>query len=184
MGLDPDALLQVARVLSQPASKGAVKQAQIRRSISTSYYAAFSGVQRRVADAFVGTTKRSTAGYAKAFRSLEHKSIRDLSETLKAFQRSLFDAGEKQKNQRILSWLEDWRLEAISAELSDFSENFWELYAAREKADYDPQAGPYAWANAETMLRRAEIAVAALRAGKGDDWTAFSAHLVFGLRRR
>jgi hypothetical protein len=184
MGLEPGALLKVADTLARPTAKGAEMQAQIRRSVSTSYYAVFVGVQRRVADGLVGATKRSTVAYAKAVRSLDHKSVREIAETLSAFDWALYLCGDKQKSQRIRSWLDEWQLGSISPELSDFAENFWQLHAAREKADYDPNAGPYVWATAETMLRRAQDAVDALKSGKGDDWSAFASHLVFGIRRR
>jgi hypothetical protein len=78
--LNPDHLLDQADRLIAPPAIGAPRQADLRRAISTAYYALFHAVVTAAADDFAGRTKQQTPRYALVYRSINHKSLRALCE--------------------------------------------------------------------------------------------------------
>jgi hypothetical protein len=80
--LNPDHLLDQADRLSTQPAGGAPRQADLRRAISTAYYALFHAVLTDVADGFVGRNQRHTPRYALVYRSVDHKALRKLCEDL------------------------------------------------------------------------------------------------------
>jgi hypothetical protein len=80
--LNPDHLLEQADRLIAPAAGGAPRQADLRRAISTAYYALFHTILTEVADMFAGRTQRHTPRYALVYRSIDHKVLRELCEHL------------------------------------------------------------------------------------------------------
>lgn len=75
--LNADHLLDQADRLV-PAGK-APRQADLRRAISTAYYAVFHEVVTAAADDLIGKTQRDTARYALVYRSIDHRSLKDLA---------------------------------------------------------------------------------------------------------
>lgn len=80
--LNPDHLLDQADRLVAPPGGGAPRQADLRRAISTAYYALFHSILTEVADIFAGRTQRHTARYALVYRSVGHKTLRELCEEI------------------------------------------------------------------------------------------------------
>lgn len=78
--LNPDHLLEQAERLIEPPGRGAPRQADLRRAISTAYYAVFHAVVTAAADEFVGKTKQQTPRYALVYRSISHQALRELCE--------------------------------------------------------------------------------------------------------
>jgi hypothetical protein len=79
---NPDHLLDQADRLIAPPGRGAPRQADLRRAISSAYYALFHAVLTEAADDLIGRTHRMTPRYALAYRSIAHSSIRRLSEDI------------------------------------------------------------------------------------------------------
>jgi len=78
--LNPDHLLdQAERLISSP-SRGAPRQADLRRAISNAYYAVFHAILAQAADDLIGSTHRSSSRYALIYRSVDHRSLRNLCE--------------------------------------------------------------------------------------------------------
>src|SRR4051794_18956303 len=75
---NPDHLLEQADRLATPRHAGPPRQADLRRAISTAYYAVFHAALAAAADQFVGVTKRSTSQYTLVYRSIDHRVLRDL----------------------------------------------------------------------------------------------------------
>lgn len=75
--LQPLDLLATANCLLASKS-GAPPQANIRRAMSTTYYALFHHLARSGADLFVGATKaiRSRGAWRQAYRALEHRAAK------------------------------------------------------------------------------------------------------------
>ena len=99
--------------------------AELRRAVSTVYYAVFHTIAQAAADLFVGSHMRNAAAYAVLYRSFDHghmaRTCRDLqSQTLAA------------KYQRILGLLR------LSDETRGFARGFPRLQQERHLADYDP----------------------------------------------
>jgi hypothetical protein len=81
--LNPDHLLDQADRLTTPPVGGAPRQADLRRAISTAYYALFHAVLTEAADDLMGSTQRQSARYALVYRSIDHRAIRDRCNDLK-----------------------------------------------------------------------------------------------------
>ena len=81
--LNPDHLLEQADRLITPPGGGAPRQADLRRAISNAYYAVFHAVAAQAADDIVGRTHRPNPRYALVYRSINHKSLRELCEEIK-----------------------------------------------------------------------------------------------------
>src|SRR5262245_51143228 len=72
--LDPDHLLDQAERLI--ASTGATaRQVDLRRAISSAYYALFHAVATEAADDLMGRTHRQAPRYRIVYRSIEHKAL-------------------------------------------------------------------------------------------------------------
>jgi hypothetical protein len=77
--LSPDHLLEQADRLVSSRS-GAPRQADLRRAISSAYYAVFHAILTEGADEFVGRTQRQTPRYELVYRSIDHRVLRRLCE--------------------------------------------------------------------------------------------------------
>ncbi len=80
--LNPDHLLDQANRLAAAPAVGAPRQADLRRAVSSTYYAVFHAVVTEAADDFVGATKRHTPRYALVYRSIDHRSLRTICEDI------------------------------------------------------------------------------------------------------
>ena len=79
--VDADHLLELAeRLISPPPRGGAPRQADLRRAISTVYYAVFHAVATEATDDFVGRAQRQSPRYALVYRSIDHRPLRVLCE--------------------------------------------------------------------------------------------------------
>lgn len=80
--MDPYDLLRIARQLASGdlrSGRGRPPQAELRRAVSTAYYAMFHALARCAADMLVGATPslRSQAAWRQAYRALEHGHARN-----------------------------------------------------------------------------------------------------------
>lgn len=91
------------------------KQADLRRSLSSAYYALFHSLARSCADMLVGGqgSDRSRAAWAQVYRALEH--------------------GEAKKR------CKSEGIRAFPKEIVNFANLFVEMQEKRHLADYDPQ---------------------------------------------
>ena len=121
-----------------PAGTGRPSHAHLRRSISTSYYAAFHALSDEVARPYARDVRLS------ARRMLDHGSARDVALTL--------------MNGK-MPWLAG-RPDCHS-HVKQFAEDFENLQLARHRADYDLAYTPTK-ADAQTAMQRAERALVEL----------------------
>jgi hypothetical protein len=121
---DPSELLAVARFLSAPGPAPA-SDAQLRRAISTAYYALFHTILNTAAQRFMGPNQENTAAFSLIYRGFNHGKMRSICEVLQAA-----TLKEKFKDQLLRT--------AASQEVRDFAGTFPELQDARHLADYDP----------------------------------------------
>lgn len=97
----------------------------MRRALSAAYYGLFHFVLTVVADEVVGKTKRKTPAYSLVYRSIPHRSLRDLcSEVQKSTPAKMFVAYFPAKGF-------DRRIKAFAMVAIDLQEK-------RHRADYDP----------------------------------------------
>jgi len=132
------------------------RQADLKRSISTAYYALFQVLARNGADLLVGAgAARPDKAWTHVYRALDHGFAKNAC-----------------REARNLS---------LPPEIIDCANEFIELQEVRHKADYDPGAR-FTRAEALDWATRAEAAIAKLRAASRLDRKAFAVRLL--LRRR
>jgi len=124
--LDPVDVLAVARFLST-AGTPAPSDAQLRRAVSTAYYALFHWVLWAAANRFMGPNNEKSAGYSLIYRSFDHRYMRTVCEALNV---SMLRDNLKRQLGR----------SAVSQDMRIFASAFPVLQDARHLADYDPQA--------------------------------------------
>lgn len=123
--LNPDHLLEQAARLSAPLGGGSPRQADLRRAISSIYYAVFHAVLSEAADDFVGKTHRASPRYALVYRSVDHRSLRALCDDVR-------------KDALPARYARYVPVGGFGSELRQFSVAFVALYEKRQLADYDP----------------------------------------------
>ena len=121
--LDPHELLRVARALAVGPSP---IDAELRRAISSAYYALFHATLQLAALRFVGAPHGHTAAYALIYRGFVHGRMKDVC---KAIDRPILG----QRHQTLL------QRTSVSPEARAFATVFVSLQDLRHKADYDPQ---------------------------------------------
>ena len=133
------------------------RQADLRRSISTAYYAAFHGLAEVAANRLVGTsnTAQKTTAWSRTYRALNHKTIKRA-------------CGLKEAQN-------------YSQELTVFIDLFPGLQELRHQADYNPDAR-YKQGEALSVVNDAERAVAGLQAAPHDEQLDFVT-LALGMTR-
>lgn len=159
MGLRADlgrALIVTARKQANLNTKKP-RQADLRRAVSSAYYAVFHALAKECADRLVGTGKnRSDAAWQQVYRSLEHGF-----------------AKQSGANAQKLGF---------PSAIVNFADTFSDLQRERHAADYDPAAS-YTLAEARSAIERAQAAITDLRAAARADRTAFSALVLLKQRR-
>ncbi len=111
--VQPQDFIDVARELLA-SDKGKPRQAFLRRSVSTLYYALFHALARSCADALIGGSNadRSRSAWTQVYRSLDHGFAR-----------------QQCSNSRI---------SAFPQEIQDFANLFATMQKKRHRADYNP----------------------------------------------
>jgi uncharacterized protein (UPF0332 family) len=132
-------LLEVARQLC-PSTPGRPSHALLRRCISTAYYAVFHALSDEIARPYREAVR------SQARRLLDHSHARDVAQRLQGATATL----REMKGQP-----------SCHADLRQFAASFDQLYAARQRADYDVEYTPTK-KDAMTAVRRAERTIDAL----------------------
>jgi hypothetical protein len=121
---DPEHLLDQADRLAMPIA-GVVRQADLRRAISATYYALFHATLIAAADMIVGNENRTSNRYALVYRSVEHVTLKEISENITKttvpdkYKRYIPRAG-------------------FSSDVIDFADALILFQNRRHQADYDP----------------------------------------------
>jgi uncharacterized protein (UPF0332 family) len=124
--LNPEHLLEQAeRLITR--SDGLPREVDRRRAVSSAYYAVFHFILTAAADGYAGVDRRRSKNYALAYRSIDHRALRDLCMIV---QKPTLPA----KYQRYLP------LNGFLNNIPAFATAFVELYEKRREADYDPRA--------------------------------------------
>jgi len=125
-------------------------QSELRRSISSSYYAVFHALARTCANALVGRTPRSrpNKAWVEVYRGLNHGICQKSCE--QASKVNFPDC------------------------IKEFADSFRQLQAARHRADYDPNCR-FGKTDAETWYQIAKLSIESLRSANNYDKRAFAA---------
>ena len=143
--LTPEHLFDQADRLMAPVI-GRPREVDLRRAASAAYYGVFHFVNREVANEVAGPTQQRTPRYALAYRSLDHRVLR---ETCDAIRRSTPPA-------RYEPFIPQG---GFHAGLVTFAAAVPNLQDRRHAADYDPLA-PFSTLDVRASLATARAAVA------------------------
>jgi uncharacterized protein (UPF0332 family) len=149
-------VIVTARKLAH-ASPGKPRQADLRRAISTAYYALFHALAKDAADLLVGVgPNRPDKAWSHLYRSLQHGDAKAACVAVLTMN--------------------------FPAQIKDCAEIFIELQRLRHDADYDPDQ-QYVRADAQEAIKYAEDAIAALKSAPKRDRRAFAVQLLHKKRR-
>lgn len=150
-----DDLILTARRLAR-ANPKRPKQADLKRAVSTAYYALFHTLARQCADLFIGAgAARSESAWSQVYRALDHGLARNACKQAAAL--------------------------GFPAEIVNFADFFVSMQEERHRADYDPDAR-YTRAETQLLIYNAEQAINALKRASRKDRRAFATLVL--LKRR
>lgn len=154
--MDPDALIKTAMRLAK-ASQRRPRQSDLKRAVSTAYYALFHSIARNAADLLVGTGQvRFEPAWVHTYRALNHGTAKKACREVRQM--------------------------GFPAEICACADAFVELQDARHEADYDPHHR-VSLADALASVRRAEQAISDLKAADRRHRRAFAVQVLFQTRR-
>jgi uncharacterized protein (UPF0332 family) len=155
---NPEHLLEQAEKLVGP------RQADIRRAISSAYYALFHAASINAADAVAGAGNRNSERYALIYRSINHASLVTVCEAIAKDRAGLRPEG------------------GFSADFKRFAEALSDLQRNRHSADYDPLAR-FSRTDAVWTIRAARTAFTQFKAATDEERLIFGSLLLFPRRR-
>ena len=146
-------LIATARSLTE-ANQRRPSQANLRRTVSTAYYAVFHCLAGAAADLLIG--RRRSPAWHQVYRALEHGSAKSACRNKQAMQ-------------------------GFPPEIQDFADTFAALQDARHQADYALE-GQYNILDVLVVIDRAENAIVQFEQADIQHRRSFAAHVLF--RRR
>ena len=161
----PSGLIETAKKLAKTGRRGKPRQTDLRRAISTVYYALFHTLSESCADLLVGKSARKGArrSWAQAYRALQHGRVKAVcSVDAKARVRTAY--------------------RKFSDEIQAFGSLFVELQKKREEADYDPLASHLTSSEVLKLIEEASSAIEGFKKASAVDKRAFCSFVVFDLR--
>lgn len=144
-------LIQTARRLARSEVSKKPRQSDLKRAVSTAYYAMFHALCRNCADCLIGGTNadRSAPAWRQAYRAVEHRFSKN-------------QCGNKAV------------VAKFPQEIEDFANLFETLQSKRHSADYDPTSR-FFLQDAETFIDAAELAIKEFKSSGIKDRRAFAA---------
>lgn len=123
--LNPDHLLDQALLLVNATPGRKPRQVNLRRAISSAYYAVFHQLLTATADEFVGKALRQDSRHALLYSSIDHGAARRICE-------EALRPGPTAKYRKFVPG------SGFETHIRAFSSNFLSLQNRRHEADYDP----------------------------------------------
>ncbi len=156
--MQPRDLIASARRLAGRGRRGKPRQSDLKRTMSTAYYAMFHALCRNCADSFIGKTPplRSQRAWSQAYRAVNH------------------GYAKKQCRDRGV-------MERFPRDIEDFAIQFAILQEKRHQADYDPSKA-FTRHDVLAAIDAAEAAIKKLKASNIKDQRAFAAWTVLAKR--
>lgn len=143
------------------ATKRKPSQADLRRAISTAYYAAFDALARQCADQLVGSSlaKRSLPEWSRVYRALNHGKSEAALDELDPQRRAKARLGQPS---------------SVDQRVRAFCETLEKLRVRRQQADYDPRPLQLRRADVGLLIEEAEVAVDDFRTAPADQRRALA----------
>ena len=156
--MKPADFIATARDLTASSPRGRPRETNLRRAISTTYYALFHCMAQSGADLIVGGSgaDRSKPAWRQAYRALDHGLVRQRCEKRTTISK-------------------------FPIEIQDFASVFVGMQKSRHDADYDPNAS-FLKSQVLAMISVAEAAIAGFESSNRKDRRAFAVYLLLNLR--
>lgn len=160
--MSPDDLLTVADNLVKGRSDQP-NQVELRRAVSTAYYALFHELGNNCADLLVGlrSSTQTNQAWRQAYRALDHREVR--RKCTRGPGKPILDG-------------------QFPSGIQDFAKQFVKMQATRHKADYDPFEA-FTRSGVEQLIRESRTAVEDFRSAAERDRRAFAVFVLFPIRR-
>ena len=161
--MNPDDLLRVADNLAQGSGPGRPNQVELRRAVSTAYYALFHTLANDCADLLIGrrSPTQTNRAWGQAYRALEHREVKRKY--------------SQNPGKNILR--KDFPLA-----IKEFADQFVAMQENRHKADYDPLE-PFTRSGVQQLIRESRTAISGFQLVAERDRRACAAFVLFPLRR-
>lgn len=156
--LKPADFIATARDLGDSNLRGRPRETDLRRAVSTTYYALFHCVAETGADLLVGGAgaDRSRPAWRQVYRALDHGVARQRCEKRNFITR-------------------------FPDEIQHFASIFCRMQTNRHAADYDPDAS-FVKSEVLDMISDAEIAINGFQNSPSKDRCAFAVYVLLNLR--
>ena len=156
--MEPSDFIATARDLVRVSARGRPRETNLRRAVSTTYYALFHSLATCCADMLVGGSgaNRSQAAWRQAYRALQHR-----------------DARRRCERREMIA--------KFPVEIQDFANFFVLMQKERHRADYDPDAA-FSKPDVVQGISEAEDTIRRLRHVPVKDRRAFAVYLLFDVR--
>ena len=151
----PRDLMETARRLTEPGA-GQPTQADLRRAVSTAYYALFHCLAGAAADLLIGSSSHHPE-WRQVYRALEHGNAK----------RACRQQGA---------------MRALPREIRNFAKTFVDLQDARHQADYAPE-GQYLKPDVLAIIIQAEEAIDQFEQADVRRRRSFAVHVLFKRRQ-
>lgn len=151
------------------ATRGRPRQVDLRRAISSAYYAVFHAVITAAADEIVGVVHRGTRDHALVMRSIDHRTIKTC-------------CLEIVKTSPPRTYVPYIPTGGFSADIQAFANVFPDLQDERHAADYDSMPR-YVTADAVSVVAAARGALQRLTVAAADQRRAFLFMILFPPKR-
>ena len=160
--VNPHDLIRLARQLASGdlgSGRGRPRQAELRRAVSTAYYALFHALALSAADLLIGPNRNSRIErlWLQIYRSLEHGYA---------------------KNQ-----CQNQAIGQFPSAIQDFAANFIELQGNRHDADYNPSR-TFTRHEVQKLIDESEASITAFENASEQDRRAFAVYVLFRPARR
>lgn len=123
--LNSSHLLEQASLLVSATPGRKPRQVNLRRAVSSAYYAVFHHILTAASDEFVGKGLRTDARYNLVYRSIDHAAVR----------RTCLEAARPVPSAKFQNYLP---AEGFEPAIRSFANIFVRLQELRHQADYDP----------------------------------------------
>lgn len=160
--MNPQELLRIARQLANGVSAsqpGSPSDDELRRAISTTYFALFHSLAGSCADTLIGTNPntRQQVLWEQTYRTLEHGRARE----------------------RCLGGM----IGIFPQDIQSFAAQFADMQSQRHDADYKPSA-QFSQSEVVRLINESDIRITAFESTAADDRRAFAVYVLFDIRQR
>ena len=156
-------LLEVAESLASGSGLGRPRQVELRRAVSTAYYALFHTLANHCADLLVGvrSATQTNQAWRQAYRALDHGEVK--RKCTQGPGKPILDG-------------------SFPAGIRDFARQFVKMQEVRHKADYDPFE-PFTRSGVTQLIEETKTAITDFENVPSRDRRAFAVFVLFKLRR-